>query len=473
VLANNKMHPPENFVCTMIAAYCMGLGKQDVTADARYTDAGMVGGLGLKYLARRHLGMEMQTWQEVKDKPDDQEEYNAKDSVATYLLWEKWKPELPKHFWDIDMPLLPVLMAIEDRGIAIDPDKLNDFEATLAKALKNIDLPFNPFSTKQLQDYIYSDLGIEPYKFTDKGHPSVDQEVLEAIDDPVIRKVLEYKGLYKERGTYVQNYIERMTLDGRIHPEFKQCSTVTGRLSSAKPNLQNVPKTEIRALFIAPSGKKLIRVDYSQLELRVFAALTQEPEMLRAFAEGRNIHQETANITGLTYDQAKTLDFLMLFGGGAWKISQEFKMPIDKAKACLARYFDKFKGIQPYFEQTIEEVSRTKKVYNWFGRVRRMDALYAEDWRVRKQGEREAINTPIQGTAAEIVKIAMIDLHKKHKAPILLQVHDELVFEVPPTELAHLARLVSEEMSGVMRLNVPLKVDLKSGGNWADCQQWN
>lgn len=481
VLANNKMHPPENFVCTMIAAYCMGLGKQDVTADARYTDAGMVGGLGLKYLARRHLGMEMQTWQEVKDKPDQQPEYNAKDSVATYLLLEKWLPDLPQHFWDIDMPLLPVLMAIEDRGIAINPDKLNDFEATLARALKNIDLPFNPFSPKQLQDYIYGTLGIEPYKFTDTGQPSTEKEVLEMIDDPIIRKVLEFKGLHKEQGTYVQNYIERMTLDGRIHSEFKQCSTATSRLSSAKPNLQNVPVSEMRELFIAGEGKKLIRVDWKQIELIASAVLAPEPKLIEMYmrlmkGEDIDIHQETADSLNVKRDFAKHLNFMLQNSSTtkdcAWKLSYELHISLDEARRHVESYYRKYPGLWRYKERIIEQSNVTKKVTNYMGRTLRVDALYAEDWRIRKQGERQAICFPIQSLAAEIVKLTMIDLHKKHKAPMLLQVHDELLFEVDEKDAVEYAHWLEEYIPTLVEIEgVRFPVEVSIGNNWWECMQ--
>lgn len=480
VLRKAGMKPPKKVACTMIAAYCMGLGKQDVRAEERYDTAGMVGGLGLKYLARRHLGFQMQTWEEVKDHPESQQEYNAKDSVATLLLWEKWVDKLPQHFWTIDMPLMFVLMFVEDKGIKIDRTMVQEYEKQLAHDIEQISLPFNPFSVPQLQSYIYGTLGIEPFRFTDSGAPSVDEEVLETIDDPVIKKVLEYKHLFKEKDTYIENYINRVGVDGRIHPEFKQCSTATGRLSSANPNLQNVPKTEMRKLFIAEEGKKIIRVDFSQIELRVFAVLAQEPEMLRAFAEGRNIHEETCKALGWNptdpspstkgktrYDDAKTINFLMLYGGGAWKISQEFHIPIDEAAACIKRYMAKYQGIQRYFEETIARVNVERKVASYFGRTRRMDALYAEDWRVKKQGEREAINTPIQGTAAEIVKLAMIDLREKHAAPMILQVHDELLFESDAKTALEYGRWLKEYIPTITTIgDMRFEVEVGVGDNW-------
>jgi len=474
VLENNKMPVPENIVDTMIAAYCLGLGKQDVRDEETTEDAGMIGGLGLKYLARRHLGMAMETWQEVKDHPEKIPEYNAKDSVATYLLWEKWQNQIPDFFWKIDMPLLGTIMAMEDRGISLDPKYLSNFNDYLGAELAKIELPLNAFSPKQVGEYIYGALGIEPWKFTETGQPSTDADVLEMIDDPIVAKILQYKKLYKERGTYIQNYVEGLSPEGRIHPEFKQCRTATGRLTCARPNLQNVPKegSEMRALFVAPPGKLLVRVDWSQLELRVFAALTQDPEMIKAFAEGRDIHQETANLMGLSRYQAKTANFLMLYGGGAWKISQEFHIPIDRAKEGLARYFQKFPGIKKYMDETEKVATETKMVTMWTGRTRRMDALFAEDWRVRQQGIREAINTPIQGGAGEIVKIAMNELHYKHNAPLLLQVHDELLFEVDEKDAKEYALWLKEYIPTITEINgmrFPVAVGL--GKTWLEAMK--
>jgi DNA polymerase-1 len=274
----------------------------------------------------------------------------------------------------------------------------------------------------------------------------------------------------------VENYIKRARADGRIHAEFKQVSTATGRLSCANPNLQNVPRRDdvrahMRRLFVAPRGKVLVRADFNQLELRVFAALAGEEKMAEIFAKGGDIHQMTADSLGIDRYAAKTINFLMLYGGGAWKISEEFHIPIDKAKSYIKRYFEMFPGIRHYYEQVLEEAKETKKVTMWTGRERRMDALYAEDWRVRKQGEREAINTPIQGGAVEIVKIAMNDLHYKHKAPMILQVHDELIFEVPAKDGKEYARWVKKYVPKLTTINgVKFPVDVSIGRNWYDME---
>jgi len=467
VLKNNGMTPPENYVDTMIAAYCLGLGRQDVKDTNRSGDK-MVGGLGLKYLARRHLGMEMNTWLEMKDKPDEMAEYNAKDSVATYLLWEKWQPQLPEHFWKIDMPLLPVCMAMEDRGIMVDPNFLKEYAEALDVQLSEINLDgINPYSPKQVIEYVYTTLGVEPTKYTDTGQPSTDAEVLETIDDPIVKGILQYRELYKERKTYVSSYQARMDLENRVRCDFKQTSTATGRLSSARPNLQNVTRgTDLRKLFIAPKGRKLVRLDFSQLELRVFAAISGAKRMLEALEAGRSIHQETADQLGIPYEDAKTVNFLMLYAGGAWKISQEFHIPIDKAKQMIADYYSAYPEIQIYHNQMIEISHRDKRVTNFFGRTRRLDSMYSEHWRTIKEGEREAINTPVQGAAAEIVKLAMIDLHK-WEAPMLLQVHDELVFEMEADIADEYANWLREYVPTLNDINgIRFPVDVGVGQNW-------
>ena len=481
VLERNGISVPRGQVVdTMIAAYCMGLGKQDVTGDSRYTDSGMVGGLGLKYLARRHLGMKMRTWKEIEGKPQEEvRDYNADDSISTLLLWEQWKDKLPKHFWQIDMPLLDVLMCMEDRGISLDPRKLHTYGEYLTEELKKIDCPINPYSTKQIIDYVYGQLKIVPWKFTESGQPSTEAEVLESIDDPTVKKILRYREIFKESGTYADNYIKRITPEGKIHCEFKQTSTATGRLSSSHPNLQNVPtEGEMRSLFVASAGNKLVVADKSQLELRMFAATTGDEAMLEAFRSGRNIHAETQKFlnekgfTKIQYKDAKVLNFLMLYGGGDWKISLEFGIPREEARALIKTYYSRYKSIEPYFEQIKAEVAKTHHVVMWTGRKRRIDASYAEDWRVLRQGEREGINTPIQGGAGEVAKLEMIDLHYKHHAPMTLTVHDEIVFDVPAKDALEYAHWIKEYVPNITVINdVRFPSSVGIGDTWKEAKQ--
>ena len=473
VLRANKMQEPKNIHDSMIMGYCLGLGRQAPKDDSK-TKSGsdMVGGLGLKYLARRHLGMQMKRWDEVKDYPEEIPEYNAKDSVATYLLAEKWLPILPKHYFDIDMPLLPVLMAIEDRGIQIDPDYLIQFGKELDNKLAEFDLPINPFSPKQIQGYIYGTLGIEPWKFTDTKQPSTDEEVLETIDDPLVQSILAYRRLFKERGTYVENYIKGRDINDRIHPELKQVSTSTGRLSCARPNLQNVFKRDdrvvLRSLFIAPEGKKIVRADYNQLDYRALAAITQDSILIASLNASKKIHQVTADEMGLKYDDAKTANFGILFGQEAWSLSQQLHITVGEAKAFLKRYFERFPNIGKYREQMTEIAKRDRKVSIPFtNRTRRIDAMYAEGWRIQQEGIKEAINLPVQGLEAEVVKIGMIDLHYKHSAPMILQVHDELLFEVDEKDALEFAHWLKEYIPTIIEFGgMQFPVEVGIGQNW-------
>ena len=474
-LKANGMPVPEKFHDTMIMAYCLGLGKQAPKEDSKSkSGSDMVGGLGLKYLARRHLGMTMKTWLEVKENPELQAEYNANDSVATYLLAEKWLSALPQHYFDIDMPLLPVLMSMEDKGVQINPDMLMEFGKELDNKLADFDelAQHLAFHTQDMQSYLYGTLEIEPFKFTDTGAPSVDEEVLETIGDPTVKEVLEYKRLYKEKGTYVENYINAADSNNRVHPEFKQTSTSTSRLSCARPNLQNVFKRDervkLRALFVAPEGKKIVRTDYNQLDYRALAAITQDPILISALNANKKIHQVTADEMGLKYDDAKTVNFGVLFGQEAWALSLQLHIPIGEAKAFLKRYFERFPNIGHYRAQMKEIALGDKKVTIPFtNRTRRIDAMYASQWKIKQEGIKEAINLPVQGLEAEVVKIGMIDLYQKHHAPMILQIHDELLFEVDDKDVIEYAHWLRDYIPTIVEFGgMRFPVEVGVGQNW-------
>lgn len=471
-LRKNKMPMPKNFHDTMIAAYCLGLGKQ-APKDSSKSKSGsdMVGGLGLKYLARRHLGMEMKRWDEVKDSEESIPEYNAKDSIATFLLAEKWLPILPRHYFDIDMPLLPVLMAVEDRGVQIDPAFLETYAKELDNRLADFDLPLNPHATQEIQSYVYGTLEIEPWRFTESGAPSVEAEVLESIKDPLVEQILQYKELYKDRGTYVENYVKMRDANDRVHPELKQVSTSTGRLSCARPNLQNVDKDgDMRKLIVAKEGHKLVRLDFDQLEFRTLACITLDPILLSALAANKKIHTVTAEKMGIKYDDAKTVNFGVMFGQEAWSLSQQLHITIGEARTFLKDYFETFPGIKRYrVEQTERVKAKKKATIPWTGRTRRIDAMYVEQWRIQQEGIKEGINLPVQGTAAEVVKVVMIDLHEQG-APIILQVHDELIFEVPTEEAKDYAQWLTDYVPTIVEINgVRFPVAVTIGDNWKEC----
>jgi uracil-DNA glycosylase family 4 len=474
-LAKNGMPIPKNFHCTMIQAYCMDLGKQAPKDDSKNrSGSNMVGGLGLKYLARRHLGMEMIKWEDVQNEPEKVPEYNAKDSVATYLLAEKWLPVLPRHYFDIDQPLLLVLMAMEDRGIMIDPDYLQEYAKELDNRLANFDesVQYLASHTQDLQSYIYGTLEIEPWSFTDTGMPSVDADVLEKIDDPLIKQILEYKTLFKDKGTYVDSYIKKRDFDNRVHAEFKQTSTSTRRLSCANPNLQNVDKVgNMRKLFIVKAGHKMVRLDFHLIEFGALAVLAKDAKLIEAFQHG-DVHQESANAMGIDRDTAKHINFLMQNGGTAWGMSSTYGLPLDLCKGYFDTYFKRFPALKRFQDETVAKALKTKEVYGYFGSHHRIDALFAQDWRIRKDGEKEVKTYPMQNLAAEIVKLAMIDLHYKHSAPILAQIHDELLFEVPEKDAMEYGLWLKKYVPKITLVDgIEFPVAVSVGNNWYECCQ--
>ncbi len=472
------MPVPEKFHDTMILGYCLGLGRQAPHDDSKNkSGSDMVGGLGLKYLARRHLGMNMVTWEQVKDHPELVPEYNAADSVATYLLAEKWLPKVGKFYFDIDLPLLPVLMAMEDRGIQINPDYLREFRAELDKRVNDYDetVQHLAFHTVDMQSYVYGTLGIEPWRFTDTGNPSVDDETMESVKDPLVQQVLEYKKLYKEKGTYVDNYIKAADFENRIHPEFKQTSTSTARLSCARPNLQNVFKVgervKLRSLFCASQGMKLVRMDYRLIEFGMLAVLANDETLINAFLNG-DVHQETADGLGIDRDIGKHINFLMQNGGTAWGMAQTYNIPIGLANEYYTKYYQRFPALKRFQEDTVGEAKTKGIVRGVFGRERRIDALLATDWRIVKDGEKEAKTFPMQNGAAEVVKLAMIDLHYKHNAPTLLQIHDELLFEILAKDAEDYAHWIKEYVPTITEIKgVQFPVGVGVGNNWYEAMQ--
>lgn len=476
VLARNGMKcpKPEQVFDSMVAAYCRGLGRQEPQEAGKPGDR-MVGGIGLKYLARRHLGMEMKTWEQVKDAPEEEKrKYNADDSVATLLLYEKWKDDMPQHFWDIDMPLLDVCMKMEDRGIMIDADFLQKYADSLDERLAGIskELPINPHSPKQIQEYVYKELGYEPTKFTGTGQPSTDAAVLEQIDDPIIKRILEYREYSKERKTYLSNYQEGIDVENRLHCEFKQTRTATGRLASARPNLQNVTKdTDLRKMFVAPEGFVIVRMDWKLIEFGCLAALSKDPDLIAAFLS-EDVHQVNADALGTDRDTGKHITFLIQNGGAPWAISQLYGIPIDQATEYYKKYYKRFPGLARFHDETLALAYETKKAYSYFGRENRIDALIATDWKTRKDGEKQAKTMPMQSTAAEIVKLAMIDLHYKHNAPMLINVHDELLFEIPKEDAEDYCQWLREYVPALTEVNgVQFPVNVSYGANWAEAKE--
>lgn len=395
-----------------------------------------------------------------------------------------------KVLFEIEQPLVPVLLSMETTGILIDPRVLSEQSASLAKDLAVLEKEiheaagevFNIGSPKQLGQILFDKLKMPPGKKTKTGY-STDNEVLEKLsaEFPVTSKVLQWRELSKLRSTYVDALPQLINKEtGRIHTTFNQALTSTGRLSSTNPNLQNIPiRTErgnlIRRAFVAREGYCLISADYSQIELRILAHITGDPGLVRAFEENLDIHAATASeifevplkdVTPEMRRRAKAVNFGLAYGQGAFGLSETLRISRKEASEIIERYFIRFNGVKSYMTETVEDAKKKGYVETEFGRRRYLDELFSKSPMVRKFGERAAINAPIQGTASDLVKLAMIKVGDPEKAKMLLQVHDELIFEAESKYVDETCLEVGSTMENVASLRVPLKVNTGAGANW-------
>jgi DNA polymerase-1 len=341
---------------------------------------------------------------------------------------------------------------------------------------------FNIASPKQLAFILFEKMKIPPLKKNKTGY-STDSDVLEKlrVSYPVVEFILEHRELSKLKSTYVDSLPALVNAKtGRIHTHFNQALTSTGRLSSTNPNLQNIPirtvrGAAIRKAFIAENGKKLISLDYSQIELRILAHITDDPGLCRAFTDDLDIHAATAaevfgvslaDVTGEMRRAAKAINFGIAYGQGAFGLSESLAIPRKEAQEIINSYFNKFKGVKDYMEDTIVEAKKNGFVHTLFGRRRIMSELKSSSPMVRKFGERAAINAPIQGSSSDIVKKAMIAVAEIQNAALILQVHDELLFEVDENIAETVMKSAKEIMENIVKLKVPLKVNGAIGNNW-------
>ncbi|MFY3745142.1 DNA polymerase I [Anaeromyxobacter sp. Red801] len=398
---------------------------------------------------------------------------------------------------EVERPLVPVLVEMERAGILVDRGAMEGMSAEFGKAMQDLEArihaaaghPFNVASTRELAQVLFVELELPVVKRLKTG-PSTDQDVLEKLAEQhaLPRLVLEHRSLSKLKGTYVDALPQLVDpADGRIHTTFHQAGAATGRLSSSDPNLQNIPvRTElsrrIRQAFVAPAGARLLSADYSQIELRILAHYSDDPGLLQAFRDREDVHTRTAAETfgvapeQVTADQrriAKVLNFGIAYGLSAFGLSQRLDLPPSEAQGIIDRYFTRYAGVRRYIDWAVEEARAKGESRTLFGRARAMPEIGARNPALRNAAERTAINTPIQGTAADIVKIAMIRVHdalaqERREARLLLQVHDELVLEVPERELEPVEALVRREMEGAARLKVPLEVQVGHGQTWAE-----
>jgi DNA polymerase-1 len=474
------------------------------------------GALGLKNLAWNRLGVDMTEITDLigrgrKQITMDQvpleraATYACADVDITRRLVDGLQDDLRQRgqerlFREVEMPLVPVLVAMERAGVRLDVEVLRQMSRELDKRLQAIEeeiyewvgYRFNINSTQQLSDALFVKLNLPTtgLRKNQSGYYSTAADVLESLrgHHPVVELILEHRQLTKLKGTYVDALPQLINpRTGRVHTSFNQTGTVTGRISSSNPNLQNIPirtevGREVRRAFVAEPGWQLLAADYSQVELRVMAHISQDPGLLGAFMRDEDIHAATAAavlgipITEVTKEQrriAKSVNFGLSYGQGAFGLAQQTGMSQQEASKFIKTYFEKYPGVLRYIEETKRLAAEQGYVQTLLGRRRYFPGLAKMRGPERARAEREAINMPIQGTAADIIKIAMIRLHqvlqeRAMRARMVLQVHDELVLEVPDEEVEAAIPLVREVMSGAFQLAVPLKVEVEVGKNWLE-----
>ncbi len=398
---------------------------------------------------------------------------------------------------EIELPLITVLSDMEIKGIKVDTQLLarlsKEFETSLNQLINEIyelaGESFNINSPKQLGDLLFNKLKLPPIKKTKTGF-STDEEVLRklAVTHPLPEKIIQFRGLSKLKSTYVDALPALINKEtGRIHTSFNQTVTATGRLSSSEPNLQNIPiRTEegrrIRNAFIPEKGLSILSADYSQIELRILAHLSRDSTLTSAFQKGEDIHRRTAaeifgvspeRVDDLMRREAKVINFGVIYGMSPYGLAKELGIDTKVAQAYIEEYFLKHGGVRSYIDSIIQEARQQGYVTTLFNRRRYLPEINSPNRPLRQFAERTAINTPIQGTAADLIKIAMIRIHKRlHDGDLstrmILQVHDELVFETPESEVDAVSKLIREEMEGVMKMSVPLKVAITQGKNWGE-----
>ena len=408
------------------------------------------------------------------------------------------KRESLELFNTIEMPLVYVLESMENEGIFVDLERLSEFGEKLKEELKKLTdeiyeysgHEFNINSPKQLATVLFEELELKAQKKTKSGY-STNAEVLEKLkySHPIVEKILEYRKIAKLNSTYVEGLIPAIDKrDGKIHSSFNQTVTVTGRISSTEPNLQNIPvRTELgremRKMFIAKSDDfVLIDADYSQIELRVLAHIANDENMIDAFNSDFDIHASTAakvfnvkkeDVTHEMRSAAKAINFGLVYGMGEFSLSQDLKISVKRAKEYIEDYLGSYPNVQKYMKDTIDFAKENGYVKTMFGRRRDIPEINATNYQTRSFGERVALNTPIQGSAADVIKLAMINVFKrldkeKLSSKLILQVHDELIIEAPKSEVDKVCAILREEMECAATLLVPLKVDMKVGHSWYD-----
>ncbi len=464
-------------------------------------------------LAMRHLGIKTISFDEVAGKGVKQvgfnqvtvevaTDYAAEDADITLQLHQAMYPviqaddKLDFIYSHVEMPSREVLFTIERNGVLIDQGMLNRQSNEIGMKLMDLEKqafelagqPFNLGSPKQLQEILFGKLGIKPTKKTPSGAPSTDEDVLQelALDYPLPKVLLEYRGLAKLKSTYTDKLPKMINAQtGRVHTSYNQAVAITGRLASSDPNLQNIPVRtaegrRIREAFIAPNGSVIVSADYSQIELRIMAHLSQDEGMLSAFANNEDIHRATAaEIFGcereaVTSEQrryAKVINFGLIYGMSAFGLAQNLNIERSAAQSYIERYFARYPGVRAYMQDTRELAKQKGYVETYFGRRLWVPEINSSNGMRRAGAERAAINAPMQGTAADLIKLAMIAVQnwiaaQQLQTKLIMQVHDELVLEVPEAELDLVKTMLPQLMQNVAKLDVPLLAEVGVGNNW-------
>jgi DNA polymerase-1 len=469
---------------TLLAAYVLNPGRasyrlNELSREHLRRDLGE--GEPLELLARRALAVE---------------------ALAEPLRERLAADELDRVYEELELPLVPILGRMETLGVAVNRDELRGLSARLAERVAAVEEEahalvgrrFNLGSPKQLQDLLFVELELPAGRKTKTGYSTDSDVLLDAAAQtghPLPGLILEWRELSKLKSTYADALQNLIAADGRVHTHLNQTVAATGRLSSSDPNLQNIPirteiGREIRAAFVAAPGMRLLCADYSQIELRIMAHICKDPELVRAFAEDRDVHVATAaRVFGVppeavTADQrrsAKTVNFAVLYGQREYGLSRQLRIPISDARDLVKAYFEQFPGVLRYVDETLDHCRKWGFVTTLppYRRKRYIPGIHAGNRNERLAAEREAMNAPVQGTAADIIKVAMLRVDAAMRqaggrSRMILQVHDELLFEVPPDEEAAMRSLVKREMESAYPLDVPLRVDTKVGDNWRDAE---
>lgn len=477
---------------TAIAAYLVDPAKNEYTIEK----------LASEYFGTVIEKPEVKQLSLLDDVETDRSEYLAKCAVALGVLNERIGDKIKENgqeklYQEVELPLVTVLAHLEINGFLVDDNQLKEFADKLGEkidALTNeiymlAGEEFNINSPKQLGVILFEKLELKPVKKTKTGY-ATNADVLEKLRDkhPIVNFIMEYRQLAKLKSTYCDGLTAVVNPNThRIHSVFTQTVTVTGRLSSTEPNLQNIPTRtelgrEIRKMFVAKEGYVLVDADYSQIELRVLAHIANDETMINAFRNNEDIHAVTASqvlgipLEDVTKEQrssAKAVNFGIVYGIGEFSLAQDLHISVKEAKAYIESYLEKYHGVRNYMESIKEQAKKDGYVKTMLNRIRYIPELKSPNYNIRQFGERVALNTPIQGTAADIIKLAMVRVDNRLineglKSKLILQVHDELIVEAHKDEVDKVKQILSEEMQGAMELNVPLKVDMSTGHSWYD-----